>query len=66
MLSLEPSPDSFQLAHSLKHDSQIYVKPGSSEDPPAIINKNPIDLLTDSDWMKAISKYKISKKNIKA
>ena len=69
MLSLEPGSlgqGGFQLAHSLKHDSDIYVKPGSSLDPPSIINNSPLDLLTDTDWMKAISKYKISKKNIKA
>ena len=69
MLSLEPSSlkqGGFQLAHSLKHDSGIYVQPGSSLDPPSIINTSPLDLLTDTDWMKAISKYKVSKNKLAA
>jgi len=36
------------------------------DEPAAISHPNPIDLLTDKDWMRAISKYKINKKQIKA
>ena len=66
MLSLASGPGSFKLAHSLDGKDAIHVVPGSESDPPMIQDPNPQDLLTDKEWMRAISKYKMTKKTIRA